>query len=137
VTVIFLLPNSEGHYSEWSVKITLILPLARQHVSPRQKDRRAHLCKLRLRALGIHPKPRRGGADPLPSTPRPTLRGLDAVNVWPFNHHEGSRPAPLDPSQPCAVWMRGRGFRAPCTTTRELAAPSPPQTFWSFFYACS
>ena len=44
------------------------------------------------------PKPRTNGSRPAPLDPFPTVRRLDAVNVWPFNHHEGERPCPLDPS---------------------------------------
>ena len=65
--------------------------------------------------------------------PLPTLRGLNArqrrvllhrQSGFRARHHdEGARPRPLDPSQPCAGWMRGNGvFR--CIDIRGLA-PKP------------
>ena len=121
----FLLPKTEGHHSEWSTKTTSIF-LRSPPVSTVWIERpKGALMQTAFACVGsFTPKPRTNGSRPAPLDPFPTVRRLDAVNVWPFNHHEGERPRPLDPSQPCAGWMPGTLIRS--ITTKGRACPLDP-----------
>lgn len=82
--------------------------------------------------VGDSPQTPTKGADPLLSTPGPTLRGLDAVNVWPFNHHEGRRPAPLDPCPTVRRLDARQGLSRPMHHNEGASRPLDPANLSEF-----
>ncbi len=127
VRAIFQLKKTERHYSEWGTKSTSIFQSPMLSINSAWKGRpKGALMQTEVCVRqGLRfPAPRQGAFLPLDPD--------QPCAVWmPGTYRrsittKGADPLPLTPPQPCAGWMRGRAS-APCTTAGGFAPCDPLQ----------
>lgn len=122
--VIWLLKKTERHYSEYRAKITSIFSSPHPGITVWIGRPKGALMqtKVCVRQGLRFPAPRQGEFLPL-DPDQPCAVWIPETRRR-FIPTRGGVPLPLPPAQPSADWIRGRAF-APCTTTRGLAPCDP------------
>lgn len=127
------LPKTERHYSECGGKITSIFLPTMPMSYPWLGSPKGALMQTPFACVGDFdsPNPRQWAF--LPLDPDQPCAVWIPETFRRFMTTRGGDPLPVAPSQPCAVWNRGRAF-APCTTPG--AFPCDPSICGGFFDPC-